>query len=72
MSQVLDASGLLHFTMLRPVLLGARFENRGPFISLVFQFFLGPRQTADIESVDTGVRLYNVTLRRVRATVIAV
>jgi hypothetical protein len=32
MSQVLGAFGLLDFTMLRPVLIGARFETYEPFI----------------------------------------
>jgi hypothetical protein len=40
-----------------PFSLGARFETYEPFIFLIFQIF-GPRQTADTESADTGVRLY--------------
>ena len=62
MSQVLGAFGLLYFTMLRSVLLGAHFQNYEPFISLIFQFF-GDRgkpritETADTESADTGIRL---------------
>jgi hypothetical protein len=43
MSEVLGAFGLLDFTMLRPVLVGARFETYEPFISLIFQFVFGPR-----------------------------
>jgi len=43
MSQVLGAFGLLDLTMLRPVLVGTRFENYEPFISLISQFFFGPR-----------------------------
>jgi hypothetical protein len=39
MSQALGAFGLLDFTMLRPVLACAHFENYEPFISLVFQIF---------------------------------
>jgi hypothetical protein len=41
-------------------LLGARFETYEPFISLIFHFFFGPRQTADTESTDTGARLYEL------------
>jgi hypothetical protein len=40
MSKALGMFGLLAFTMLWPVLLGARFETYEPFISLIFQFFL--------------------------------
>jgi hypothetical protein len=36
-SQVLDVFGLLDFT----------FETYEPFIYQIFQFFFGPRQTAD-------------------------
>jgi hypothetical protein len=39
--QVLGAFGLLDFTMLRPVSLGALFETYEPLISLIFQFFSG-------------------------------
>jgi hypothetical protein len=39
MSEVLGAFGLLDFT----ISLGGRFEIYGPFISLIFQFFFGPR-----------------------------
>jgi hypothetical protein len=35
-NQVLDAFGLLHFSMLRPVLVGGRFETYEQFISLIF------------------------------------
>jgi hypothetical protein len=44
---------------LAPFSLGARFETYEPFISLIFQNFFGPWQTADTESADTGARLYN-------------
>ena len=37
--------------------LGSRVETYKPFISLIFHFFFGPRQTAASESADTGVRL---------------
>jgi hypothetical protein len=58
-SQVLDASGLLDFTMSRSVSLGGPFETYEPFISLIFQLSSGrgePRitETADSESLDTG------------------
>jgi hypothetical protein len=46
MIQVLGAFGLLDFTMLRPVLAWRAFLTYELFISLIFQFFLGPRQTA--------------------------
>jgi hypothetical protein len=36
-----------------------RFETYEPCISSIFNFFFGLRYTADIESVDTGARLYN-------------
>jgi hypothetical protein len=41
MSQVLGVFGLLDFTMLWPILLGACFETYEPFISLIFKFFSG-------------------------------
>jgi len=39
MSQVLGDFGLLDFTMLGPLLFGARFEAYEMFISLIFQSF---------------------------------
>jgi hypothetical protein len=36
---------------------GARFETYEPFISLNFKKNFGSRETADIESVNTGARL---------------
>jgi hypothetical protein len=48
---------LLHFTMFS---LDARFENYELLISLIFNFFFGPRETADTESVYTVARLYLV------------
>jgi hypothetical protein len=56
------AAGFHHVTA--PFSLGARCEICEPFISLIFNFFLPGRdkpwitETADIESVDTGARLY--------------
>jgi hypothetical protein len=41
MSQVLSAFRLLHFTMLRQLSLGARFETYEMFISLISKFFFG-------------------------------
>jgi hypothetical protein len=44
MSQVLGAFGLQDFTILYdPFPLGARLETYEPTISLIFQFFFGPR-----------------------------
>jgi hypothetical protein len=40
-SQVLGAFGLLNFTVLLPVLLGARFETYEQFIYLISHFFPG-------------------------------
>jgi len=63
MSQVLGAFWLLDFTMLRPVLNWRAFLNYEPFITSIFQFFLGGgggrsklriTETADTESTDTG------------------
>jgi hypothetical protein len=44
MSQVLGAFGLLDFGLFS---LGARFETYEPFVSLIFRFIFGPRETAD-------------------------
>jgi hypothetical protein len=38
-----SSTGLLDFTMLGPLSLGARFETYELFISLIFHFFFGPR-----------------------------
>jgi hypothetical protein len=44
MSQGLNAFGLLDFTHVTALFsLGARFETSEPFVSLIFQFFFGPR-----------------------------
>jgi len=58
MTEVLGAFGLLDFTMLRPVLAWRAFLNYETCISLILQFFFGPRPTADTESADTTVHLY--------------
>jgi hypothetical protein len=50
MSQVLLAFELLDFTMLRPVLFGARFEKREPFTSIIFQFILVGGRGAAVNS----------------------
>jgi hypothetical protein len=62
-SQGLGAFGLLHFTMLLPLLLGTRFLTYEPYISLIFHFFSGRGQpwiteTANTESADTAVHMY--------------
>jgi hypothetical protein len=52
--------GLLDFTMLRPVLLGACFKTYEPFISLIFQISFSGRGKPPIsETAQMGVRLYN-------------
>jgi hypothetical protein len=43
MSQVLGVFELLDFTILQPVLAWRTFETYEPFISLISQFFFGPR-----------------------------
>jgi hypothetical protein len=67
MSQVLDAFGLLYFTMLRHVLrlAGVLKLTNGLFLQLSNFFFSGrgePRitETSDTESMNTGARLYYV------------
>jgi hypothetical protein len=60
MSQVLDALGLLDFTMLWPVIAW------WAFISLIFQFFSGRgdlqiTETTVTQSADTGAHLYLCT-----------
>jgi hypothetical protein len=62
--QVLGVFGLLYFTMLRPVLAWSAFRTYEPFIYLIFNFFLSGcgklliTETTDVESAETGTRLY--------------
>jgi hypothetical protein len=65
MNQVLGAFGLLHFTMLRPVLAWRALWNVWTVYFFNFlNFFFGGRgqprilENADTESVDTAVHLY--------------
>jgi hypothetical protein len=56
------APGLLDFTILRPLSLGALFETYEPFSSLILKKKISGRgkpritETVDTESVDTGAR----------------
>jgi len=54
MSQALGAFGLLDFTMLRPISLGARFETYEPFIYLIFQIFSGRGKALRLNSRIRG------------------
>jgi hypothetical protein len=63
MSQLLGASGLLDFTILRPVLAWRAFSNLRTVYFSNFTYYFSDRgkpwitETADAESVDTGARL---------------
>jgi hypothetical protein len=66
MSQLLDAFGLLVFTVLRPVLAWRAFSNLRTVSFFNFPIFSGRgkpliTETADTESQDTGAHLYLVT-----------
>ena len=70
MSQVLGALGLLTFTKLRSVLSWRAFWNLWNVYFFNFpNLIFGPRQTADTESVVSGVRLYTVNFYTNMSTV---
>jgi hypothetical protein len=63
MSQVLGAFGQLDFTMLQPVLAWRAFWNLQTVYFINFHIFSDCRktrttETADIELLDTGARMY--------------
>jgi hypothetical protein len=53
-----------------PSSLGMRFETYEPFISLIFQFFLGRsklrmNETVDTESVNMGAQMYMLCVKNI-------